>query len=391
LNSSPSINNQETKLLDNILRFIRLLRKSGVKVGNRSSIDTLKSIKILKIGNRKEFYWALFSNLINRNEDKEIFDQCFYLFWQNPKIMEQMFNLLLPQIGNQRAPENKKEKTVKRINDLIQKPSIDKKEDQKDEVVFDAQMSWSNKSTIKSKDFEMMSLDEINIAKQEIKKLLINFNKDKTRRWNKLDNGMKISPKETIKKGLKNNGLINLVYKTRLKKNKPLVILIDISGSMESYSRIMLFFSHLLLEQHKNIEVFIFGTKLTKITKLLNNEDVDFALDKIGVSVTDWSGGTKIASSIHEFNQKWAKRTLTHNQTLLLISDGLERDDENNLATEIKRLSMFTSDLIWLNPLLRYKDFEPKVKSIQTILKRVDRFIPIHNVNSIKHLVEKIL
>ena len=107
--------------------------------------------------------------------------------------------------------------------------------------------------------------------------------------------------------------------------------------------------------------------------------------------MTDWSGGTKIASSIREFNQKWARRTLTHNQTLLLISDGLERDDENNLATEIKRLSMFTSNLIWLNPLLRYKDFEPKVKSIQTILKKVDRFIPIHNVNSIKHLVEKIL
>ena len=128
MNSTPSINNQETRLLDNILRFIRLLRKSGVKVGNRSSIDTLKSIKILKIGNRKEFYWALFSNLINRNEDKEIFDQCFYLFWQNPKIMEQMFNLLLPQIGNQKAPENKKEKTIKRINDLIQKPSIDKNE-----------------------------------------------------------------------------------------------------------------------------------------------------------------------------------------------------------------------------------------------------------------------
>ena len=164
MNTVTKNHSQNTKLLDNILRFIQLLRKAGVKVGNRSSIDTLKSIKILKIGNRKEFYWALFSNLINRNEDKEIFDQCFYLFWQNPKIMEQMFNLLLPQIGNQKAPENKKEKTVKRINDLIQKQSIDKKEDQKDEVVFDAQMSWSNTSTIKSKDFEMMSLDEINLS-----------------------------------------------------------------------------------------------------------------------------------------------------------------------------------------------------------------------------------
>jgi uncharacterized protein len=199
LNIKNSVTNQETKLLDNILRFIRLLRKSGVNVGNQSSIDTLRSIKILKIGNRKEFYWALFSNLISRNEDKEIFDQCFYLFWQNPKIMEQMFNLLLPQIGKQKAPENNK-KPLKRINDLLKKPNIDKKEDQKDEIVFDAQMSWSNKSTIKSKDFEMMTLDEIKIAKQEIKKLLISFKKEKTRRWNKFNQGLKISPKDSMKK-----------------------------------------------------------------------------------------------------------------------------------------------------------------------------------------------
>mgnify|MGYP003313829861 CR=1 FL=1 len=141
----------------------------------------------------------------------------------------------------------------------------------------------------------------------------------------------------------------------------------------------------------KEKEIRLGDMDITHFVRVYNNKDVDFALDKIGISVTDWSGGTKIASSIREFNQKWARRTLTHNQTLLLISDGLERDDENNLATEIKRLSMFTSDLIWLNPLLRYKDFEPKVKSIQTILKKVDRFIPIHNVNSIKQLVEKIL
>jgi uncharacterized protein len=390
LNIKISIKNQETKILDNILRFIRLLRKSGVNVGNQSSIDTLRSIKILKIGNRKEFYWALFSNLINRNEDKEIFDQCFYLFWQNPKIMEQMFNLLLPQIGKQKAPENNK-KTIKRINELLQKPNIDKKEDKKDEIVFDAQMSWSNKSTIKSKDFEMMSLDEINIAKQEIKKLLISFKKQKTRRWNKFNRGLKISPKDTIKKGIKNNGLVNLVYKNKLEKPKPLVILIDISGSMETYSRMMLFFSHLLIEYNKNIEVFVFGTKLNKVTKFLNNKDIDNSLYKIGISVTDWAAGTKIASSINDFNQNWARRTLTHNQTLLLISDGLERDDENNLETEIKRLSMFSSNLIWLNPLLRYNDFEPKVKSIKTILKQVDKFIPIHNVNSIENLVNCIL
>ena len=165
---NPAIinHNQETKLLDNILRFIRLLRKSGVKIGSQSSIDALKSVQVLKIGNRKEFYWALHTNLIQRNEDKEIFDQCFYLFWQNPKIMEQMFNMLLPQIGTQKSPENKK-KQLKRINDNIEKQNIDIEKNKKDEIVFDSQMSWSNKSSINLKDFEMMSLDEIKEAQKE--------------------------------------------------------------------------------------------------------------------------------------------------------------------------------------------------------------------------------
>ena len=115
---------EESKLLENILRFIRLLRNSGIKIGKQSSIDALNSIKILKIGNRNEFYWALHSNLIYRNEDTEIFDQCFHLFWQNPKILQQMFNLLLPQIGTQKAPTNNK-KQLKRISDNIQKQNKD--------------------------------------------------------------------------------------------------------------------------------------------------------------------------------------------------------------------------------------------------------------------------
>jgi uncharacterized protein with von Willebrand factor type A (vWA) domain len=160
----------ENKLLENILQFIRLLRKSGINIGNQSSIDTLNSIKILNIGNRNEFYWVLHSNLINRNEDTEIFDQCFYLFWQNPKILQQMFNLLLPQIGTQKAPKADK-KQLKRISDNIKKQNKDIEKEKKDEILFDAQMSWSNKSALNSKDFEMMSLEEIKQAEKENQKI----------------------------------------------------------------------------------------------------------------------------------------------------------------------------------------------------------------------------
>tara|TARA_B100001559_G_scaffold263829_1_gene229407 strand:- start:631 stop:1803 length:1173 start_codon:yes stop_codon:yes gene_type:complete len=390
LNTAITNHNQETKLLDNILRFIRLLRKSGVKIGSQSSIDALKSVQVLKIGNRKEFYWALHTNLIQRNEDKEIFDQCFYLFWQNPKIMEQMFNMLLPQIGTQKSPANKK-KQLKRINDNIEKQNIDIEKNKKDEIVFDSQMSWSNTSSINSKDFEMMSLYEIKEAQKEIKKFLIRSKIEKTRRWIRKDSGSKIFTRKTIEKSVKKNGIIELAFKDKVKKHRPFVILIDISGSMENYSRIMLFFSYLLIQQQNDTEVFTFGTKLTRITKLLKNKDIDFSLEKIGNIVDDWAAGTKITSSIHDFNFNWSRRILTKNQTLLLISDGLERDNKNNLDIEISRLSMFANNIIWLNPLLRYKSFEPRVKSIKTILKYVDKFVPIHNINSIKKLVYSIL
>jgi uncharacterized protein with von Willebrand factor type A (vWA) domain len=380
----------ENKLLENILQFIRLLRKSGIKIGNQSSIDALDSIKILNIGNRNEFYWALHSNLINRNEDTEVFDQCFYLFWQNPKILQQMFNLLLPQIGTQKAPKADK-KQLKRISDNIQKQNKDIEKEKKDEILFDAQMSWSNKSALNLKDFEMMSLDEIQQAEKEIKKYLNITKTQISRRWKRNDYSSKISSKYTIKKSVKNYGIINLAFKEQVKKVRPLVILIDISGSMESYSRIMLFLSHILIQHHKNVEVFTFGTKLTRITQFLKNKDVDFSLDKVGKVVNDWAVGTKITSSIKDFNFNWSRRMFTQNQRLLLISDGLERDDNQNLDFEFNRLSLFTNNIIWLNPLLRYEKFEPKVKSIKTILKYVDKFIPIHNINSIKNLLVNIM
>ena len=380
---------EKSKLFENILRFIRLLRNSGIKIGNQSSIDALNSIKILKIGNRNEFYWALHSNLIYRNEDTEIFNQCFHLFWQNPKILQQMFNLLLPQIGTQKAPTTNK-KQLKRISDNIQKQNKDVNIEKKEEIIFDSQMSWSNKSALNTKDFEMMSLEEIRQAEKEIKKFLIKSKTQISRRWKKNDQSTKISTKYTIKKSVKNNGIIHLAFKERIKKFRPIVILIDISGSMESYSRMMLFLSHILIQQYKDIEVFTFGTKLTRITNFLKNKDIDLSLDKVGKFVNDWAAGTKITSSIKDFNFNWSRRLLTQNQTLLLITDGLERDDSQNLDFEINRLSLFANNIIWLNPLLRYKKFEPKVNSIKTILRHVHKHVPIHNLNSIKNLVENI-
>jgi len=300
-----------------------------------------------------------------------------------------MFNLLLPQIGAQKAPTTNK-KQLKRISDNFQKQQKDFETDKKDEIIFDSQMSWSSKSALNTKDFEMMSLEEIHQAEKEIENFFIKSKTQISRRWKKNDQSTKISTKYTIKKSVKNNGIIHLAFKERIKKFRPIVILIDISGSMESYSRMMLFLSHILIQQYKDIEVFTFGTKLTRITNFLKNKDIDISLDKVGKFVNDWAAGTKITSSIKDFNFNWSRRILIQNQTLLLITDGLERDDSQNLDFEINRLSLFANNIIWLNPLLRYKKFEPKVNSIKTILRHVDKHVPIHNINSIKHLLENI-
>ena len=251
-------------------------------------------------------------------------------------------------------------------------------------------MSWSNKYLFNTSDIEMIFLREIHQAEKEIRKFLIKSKTQISRRWKKNDQSSKISTKYTIKKSVKNNGVIQLAFKERIKKFRPLVILIDISGYMENYSRIMLFLSYILIQQHRDIEVFTFGTKLTRITKFLKNKDIDLSLDKIGKFVNDWSAGTKITSSIKDFNFKWSRRILTQNQTLLLITNGLERDDNQNLDFEVNRLSLFTSNIIWLNPLLRYKQFEPKIESIKTILRYVDKHVPIHDINSIRNLVKNI-
>ena len=305
----------ENKLLENILQFIRLLRKSGIKIGNQSSIDALNSIKILNIGNRNEFYWALHSNLINKNEDTEIFDQCFYLFWQNPKILEQMFNLLLPQIGTQKAPKADK-KQLKRISDNIQKQNKDIEKEKKDEILFDAQMSWSNKSALNLKDFEMMTLEEIQQAEKEIKKYMTIAKTQISRRWRRNDHSSKISSKYTIKKSVKNYGIIKLAFKEQIKKVRPLVILIDISGSMESYSRIMLFLSHILIQHHKNVEVFTFGTKLTRITQFLKNKDVDFMKINNGANTFN-----TIGESIHGETTLTLSNGITVNANMVLVGN----------------------------------------------------------------------
>jgi len=172
----------------------------------------------------------------------------------------------------------------------------------------------------------------------------------------------------------------------RRTRHPPLVIICDISGSMERYSRMMLHFMHAITNDRDRVHTFLFGTRLTNVTRYLRYKDVDAALEKVGEAVVDWSGGTRIGHSVHEFNQNWSRRVLTQGAVTVLISDGLDRDEGTGLAKEMERLHKSCRRLIWLNPLLRYEGFEPKSVGIRAILPHVDEFRTIHNLDSMRDL-----
>ena len=172
----------------------------------------------------------------------------------------------------------------------------------------------------------------------------------------------------------------------------PVVILLDISGSMERYTRLFLAFAHGLmrcqLQRRSRVHVLVFGTRLTNITRQLRHRDPDEALARADAAVADWRGGTRIATSLAEFNRRWARRVLTGNAATLLVTDGLDRDEHGELGAEAARLSRYSRELLWLNPLLRFDGFEPRAAGIRAILPHVDRMLPIHNLDSLGRLAE---
>jgi uncharacterized protein with von Willebrand factor type A (vWA) domain len=176
------------------------------------------------------------------------------------------------------------------------------------------------------------------------------------------------------------------VRKRRRERQPPLVIICDISGSMSRYSRMLLHFAHTVSNDRSRVYTFVFGTRLTNVTRLLQEKDVDMSLDKVSEAVHDWSGGTRIGRCLHEFNRDWSRRVLTQGAVVLLITDGLDRDAGSGLSQEMERLHKSCRQLLWLNPLLRYDQFKPKAIGMQAMLPHVDEFRSVHNLTSLTAL-----
>ena len=247
----------------------------------------------------------------------------------------------------------------------------------------------SQQEVLQAKDFAQMSAAEIATARAQIAGLVLPDDRVRTRRFEPAVHGLQVDPRRTFRRSMRAGGaMIDLALRRTKEKSPPIVAICDISGSMSDYTRIFLHFLHALTEKRRRVHTFLFGTRLTNVSRALRQRDVDEALALCSAGVQDWSGGTRIATSLHRFNRDWSRRVLGQGAVVLLFTDGLERDGIEDLAREADRLHKSCRRLVWLNPLLRYDRFEAKAQGVRALLPHVDEFRPIHNLASMKDLVE---
>jgi uncharacterized protein len=375
-------------LADNIMHFARVLREAGIPVGPGAVLDALDAALAGPLRKREDFYWTLHSVLIKRREHKELFDQAFHVFWKKPKMLEQLMQLMYTQIAR-KAPDKKKDPGFRRLAeamfDKVDVPNSNR--EKQDALEIDAQFSTSADEVLREKDFEQMTVDEQSKAKQAIAKIRMHQIEVPTRRFRAANHGPRIDMRRTMRASLCAGGQpITLARKERRWREPPLVVLCDISGSCSNYSRMFLHFLHSLANDRTRVQVFLFGTRLTNITRELKRKDVDEAMAKVSGAVKDWSGGTRIGTTLHEFNYKWARRVLSQGAHVLLMTDGLDREDGTQLSTEMKRLRYSAKRVVWLNPLLRFDGFEARAAGVRAIMPHVDEFRPVHSLDSLTDL-----
>jgi uncharacterized protein with von Willebrand factor type A (vWA) domain len=258
-----------------------------------------------------------------------------------------------------------------------------------EKIELEARLTFSSREVLQRMDFDTMSAAEMAEARKMISELRLPLPVIKTRRRHVSPNGKTINLRATLRESLRKGGdTIALVRESPRELHPPLVVLCDISGSMNPYSRMFLHFLHAITNDRDRVAVFVFGTRLTNITRQLRHRDVDVAMTRVAEAIKDWSGGTRIGGSLREFNWKWARRVLGQNACVLLVSDGLDREAGEGLAEEMERLHKSCRSLVWLNPLLRYEKFEARPAGVRAMLPHVDLFLPVHNLKSLIDLAK---
>src|SRR4051812_6519020 len=379
------------RLAENVMHFARVLRAAGLPIGPDRVIDAVKAVEVAGLARRDDFYWTLASVFLDRREQFEIFDQAFHIFWRDPQLLERVMAMLLPEVYGRHTREEAEPPSNRVAEALYSKkpPKGESREPESQEVELEATLTFSAREVLQHADFETMTGDEIAQAKKMIAALRLPIPMIRTRRLRPDPRGERIDLRATLRASLRNGAtVIPLQRRTPSERHPPLVALCDVSGSMARYSRMFLHFLHAITSDRDRVTSFVFGTRLTNITRHLRHRDVDLAMGGVSEAIADWSGGTRIGNCLREFNLRWSRRVLGQNAVVLLISDGLDGDVGEGLATEMERLHKSCRKLIWLNPLLRYEGFEARPAGVRAMLPHVDAFLPVHNVKSLVELAQ---
>lgn len=383
-------------LAENLLHFARVLRAAGLPVGSDRVQLALQALRVAGLASRTDFKSALAACLVDRVEHRALFDQAFHIFWRDPDLLGRVMAMLLPRVeGRVGPPPPENRRLAEALFPQAPPPPDSALPPEQQQIEIDAQLSWSDKELLRQQDFETMTGEEWAQARRLVAQLQPFFETRRTRRHMAAMQG-RIAWRATLRGAGRSELLLPRRERPR-ERVVPLVVLADISGSMSRYSRMLLHLAHGLTNpaqrrQAPRVESFVFGTRLTRITRLLRQRDPDQAVASVASHVADWSGGTRISDCLHQFNRDWARRVLAGDATVLLISDGLEQGPgAEALAFEARRLRLSCRRLVWLNPLLRFEGFEPRAAGIRALLPEVSHHVPAHNLASLEDLVTRLL
>ena len=371
------------RLAANVAHFARLLRRAGLPVGPGDTLDAQRAVAAIDAMRREQFYAALHAVLVRRHADHALFDEAFRLFWRDPGGAESALALLLPQM---KTPTTR---TVsRRLSEAWRPPREPPPREPAREPPpqIDAFLAYSAGEVLRTRDFDQMSADELARARALVRRLALGVRPLITRRTRPAARGP-IDPARTVRAALRRGGeLAVLRRRARIERPPAIVVLCDISGSMGRYSEMLLRFVHALLADRGRGHAFLFATRLSNVTRALRHRDVDDALARCGREVTDWASGTRLGACLRRFNLTWSRRVLASGAVVLLVTDGLDREDTGELAAEAARLHRSCRRLIWLNPLLRYAGFEPRAAGVRALLPNVDEHRPVHDLASLEAL-----
>ena len=368
-------------LFHNLLHFGRLLRHAGVDTRAGRMLEVAEALSHVRIERRDDFYHTLQTLLVARPQDLPAFDAAFRLFWRVPRAAS----------GRSEPPANdRRRKTVPPNTEGPPADAPGGGEDEPDEIVLQAEqvaaMSYSARQVSRTKDFAAFSDTEVAQARAMMANLDWELGTRTTRRWTP-GHGAAVDVRRAIRHNLRFGGeLVTLPRRIRRVRTRPLVLLCDVSGSMERYSRMLLHFVHTLSGGLDRVESFLFSTTLTRVTRQLARRGVDEVVPTLPREVPDWAGGTRIGEALGRFNVTWARRVMGHAPVVLLISDGWDRGDPLQLSHEMARLQRCCHRLVWLNPLLGSPRYRPLTRGMQAALPWIDDFLPVHNLASLEAL-----